>query len=178
MSANFDNGTPVALPIHPAERVVFQATLRPHRTLSKTGARWLYATYFAAFGVTALPFLAVGFWPISLYLILTALLLSAALKRNFYDARAYEAVRLTYLDLNLQRVSPRGKIKSYDFSPHFVRLHKKEHPEFGIERLAFAFRTREVEVAKFLGADDKARFAKDVTLALHEARRGPDFTLI
>lgn len=158
---------------HPAERVLFAATLRPHRTLSRIGALWLGAAYCACFGVAAIPFFALKFWPIVIYLFGTAGLLCYALKRNFYDARAYEAVRLSYLDLQLRRVNPRGKAQEFDFPPAYVRLVKEEHPDFGLERLAFAWRAREVEVAGMLCRTERARFACDLTCALQEARRGP-----
>jgi uncharacterized membrane protein len=56
-----------------------------------------------------------------------------------------------------------------------VRLEKEEDEEFGLQRLSVASRGSNVEIARYLAPDDKARFAVDFSRALAEAKRGPRF---
>jgi uncharacterized membrane protein len=59
-----------------------------------------------------------------------------------------------------------------------VRLDRKTHAEFGIEKLYLVSRGRRVAIASFLGPDEKASFAKALTAALQAARRGPTYNPI
>jgi uncharacterized membrane protein len=61
------------------------------------------------------------------------------------------------------------------FNPLWVRLDQIAHEEFGIERLYLVSKGRRVAVASFLGADEKASFAKALSAALAAARRGPSY---
>ncbi len=63
-------------------------------------------------------------------------------------------------------------------NPLWVQLDQKVHAEFGIERLYLVSRGRRVSIASFLGADEKANFAKALTAALQAARRGPTYNPI
>jgi uncharacterized membrane protein len=60
-------------------------------------------------------------------------------------------------------------------NPLWVQLDQKTHPEFGIEKLYLVSKGRRVSIASFLGADEKASFAKALTAALQAARRGPTY---
>jgi uncharacterized membrane protein len=57
-----------------------------------------------------------------------------------------------------------------------LTLPRREHEEFGLRQLSLVSRGRRVEVAAFLGPDEKAAFAHDLSRALSEARRGPQFS--
>src|ERR1700676_382632 len=49
---------------------------------------------------------------------------------------------------------------------------------FGIEKLYLVSKGRSISIARFLGADEKASFAKALTAALQAARRGPTYNPI
>ncbi len=49
------------------------------------------------------------------------------------------------------------------------------HEEFGTERVALVTRGESVEIGGFLGPEQKAALARDLTKALSAARRGPRF---
>jgi uncharacterized membrane protein len=63
-------------------------------------------------------------------------------------------------------------------NPLWVQLDQKTHPEFGIEKLYLRSKGRRVAIARFLGADEKASFAKALTAALQAARRGRSYNPI
>jgi uncharacterized membrane protein len=72
-------------------------------------------------------------------------------------------------------VSHRGHVVEWVLNPLWVRLDQKCHAEFGIEKLYLVSSGRRVSVARFLGADEKASFAKALTAALQAAKRGPTY---
>ena len=129
----------------------------------------------AASFFVGLPFLLLGAWPIFGFMGLDALLLYWAFRANFRDARAYEDVRLTPLELQLAKVSAQGGRAEWRFAPAFVRLEQDVHAEFGLQRLSLVSRGRRVDVASFLGSEEKELFADAFSRALAEARRGPRF---
>jgi len=75
----------------------------------------------------------------------------------------------------VRRVSHRGQVVEWVLNPLWVQLDQKADAEFGIERLYLVSKGRRVTVASFLGADEKASFAKALGAALAAARRGPSY---
>jgi uncharacterized membrane protein len=161
---------------HPADRELFHARLRPHRSLSASGFRALMLFFAAACFLVAIPFVVMGAWPIFGFMGLDVALVYWAFRASYRDARAYEDVRLTPLELSLAKVSARGARDEWRFSPAFVRLEREEHPELGVQRLSLVSRGRRVDVASFLGPDEKEEFAGAFSHALAEARRGLRFS--
>ena len=98
-----------------------------------------------------------------------------AFRINFRSARAYEEISVTPSELRLRRVSHRGHVMEWVFNPLWVQIDQITHEEFGIERLYLVSKGRRVTVASFLGADEKASFAKALGAALAAARRGPSY---
>ena len=60
----------------------------------------------------------------------------------------------------------------------WVRLERIVHDEFGIERLFLVSRGRRLSIAACLSPDEKADFAKALSSALGEAKRGPTRTVL
>ncbi|MGP0058802.1 MAG: DUF2244 domain-containing protein [Beijerinckiaceae bacterium] len=160
----------------PAERRIFATRLVPHRSLTRRNFYILMMAFAAASFVSTLPFVVVGAWPIAGFMGLDVALFYLAFRANFRAARAYEDVNLTPLELQIAKVSAKGVKTEWRFHPSWVRLHKEEHEEYGLQKLALVSRGQSVEIAHFLGPDEKARFATRLTEALAEARRGPRFS--
>jgi len=160
----------------PAARWILSARLSPHRSLTQRNFHLLMMLFSGASFVSTVPFLILGAWPVAVFMGLDVALFYFAFRANFRAARAYEDVRVTPLELSLAKVSPQGQRTEWLFNPSWVRLHTEAHEEFGVQRLALISRGQSVEIAHFLGPDEKARFAKGLTQALAEARRGPRFS--
>jgi uncharacterized membrane protein len=158
-----------------SERRIFSARLTPHRSLSRSNFRLLLIVVGAAGLFTALPFVILGAWPVAGFMGLDVALIYFAFRANFRDARAYEDVTLTPLELHLAKVSAKGARADWRFNPSWVRLEREEDEEFGLQRLTVASRGARIEIAHYLGPDDKARFATELSRALAEARRGPRY---
>jgi len=101
------------------------------------------------------------------------LLVYLAFRANYRTARAYEEVTVTASELTVRKVNHRGLVRQWTLNPLWVRLERIVHEEFGVERLFLVFRGRRLVIARFLSPAEKASFARALTSALGEARRGP-----
>jgi uncharacterized membrane protein len=158
------------------EQAIYAVRLRPHRSLTRAQAKALVAILGAGCMAVSLPFFLMGAWPIVGFLGLDAVALWLAFELSFRSARAYEDVRVTPLELLLAKVSAKGAAREWRFNPAWVRIDRREHEEFGLQRLALVSHGRSVEFASFLGPEQKAEVAGDLSRALVEARRGPDLS--
>ena len=160
------------------EAPLFDARLEPHRSLSRRGFRFLMLGCCAISTLYSLPFYFMGAWPVVGFLGLDVLLVYWAFRANFRAARAYEEVTVTASELTVRQVSHRGRVREWTLNPLWVRLERIAHEEFGIQNLFLVSRGRKLPIAGFLGPDEKASFAKALSNALGEARRGPTRTVV
>jgi uncharacterized membrane protein len=116
-----------------------------------------------------------GAWPVFGFFGLDVLAIYWAFRVNFRRATATEEISVTPFELRVRRVSHRGQVAEWVLNPLWVRIEQKIHAEFGIEKLYLVSRGRSLAIASFLGADEKASFAKALTAALQAARRGPSY---
>ncbi|QDW35802.1 DUF2244 domain-containing protein [Bradyrhizobium sp. KBS0727] len=151
---------------------LFSALLTPHRSLSRTGFLVLMTFISTVSFTTGIAFLLMGAWPVFGFLGLDVLVIYWAFRVNFRRAAATEEITVTPLELRVRRVSHRGHVVEWVLNPLWVQLDQKIHAEFGIERLYLVSRGRRVSIGSFLGADEKASFAKALLAALQAAKRG------
>lgn len=159
----------------PANAQIFSVRITPHRSLSEQNFRVLMTVFAVAVCFVTLPFFILGAWPIVGFMGLDILALWIAFRVNFRDARAYEDISLTPLELAVAKVSAKGKRQEWRFNPVWVRLQRQEDEDFGLVRLDVVSRGRSLEVAHDLDQDRKADFARDFSLALARAKRGPEY---
>ena len=155
------------------EAELFSARLRPHRSLNRTGFLVIMAFVSVVSFAAGLAFLLMGAWPVFGFLGLDVLAIYWAFKIYFRRAEAIEEIRLTASRLEVRRVSHRGHVVEFSFNPLWVQLDRKEHAEFGVEKLYLVNRGRRIAIGGYLGADEKASFANALMAALQTARRGP-----
>ena len=151
---------------------LFSARLTPHRSLNRTGFLVLMAFLTAVSFAAGIAFLVMGAWPVFGFFGLDVLVIYWAFRINFRRAAAVEEISVTPSELRLRRISHRGHVVEWVLNPLWVRLDQKTHAEFGIERLYLVSRGRRVSIGNFLGADEKASFAKALLAALQTAKRG------
>jgi uncharacterized membrane protein len=152
---------------------LFSALLTPHRSLNRTGFLVLMGFLSAVSFVAGMAFLLMGAWPVFGFFGLDVLIVYWAFLVNFRRAQATEEITVTASELRVRRVSHRGHVVEWVLNPLWVQLDRKTHADFGIEKLYLVSRGRRVSIANFLGADEKASFAKALTAALQAAKRGP-----
>ena len=161
-----------------AEPTLFSAQLTPHRSLNRTGFLVLMGFLSIVSFTAGLAFLLMGAWPVLGFFGLDVLVIYWAFRVNFDRAQAIEEITITPTELRVRRVSHRGHVTEWVLNPLWVRLDQKTHVEFGVEKLYLVSRNRRISVASFLGADEKASFAKALSAALHAAKRGPTYNPI
>ena len=158
------------------ETTIFDARLRPHRSLSPRGFRALMIIVGAATTCASLPFYLLHAWPVVGFFGLDVALLYAAFRMSYRQARAYEDLRLTYVELLFARVAANGAKREWRFNPSWVRLERVDHAEFGLQSLSLISRGSRWEVGGFLGPEERGELASRLGTALAEARRGPRFS--
>src|ERR1700709_2595355 len=156
----------------PHEPSLFSARLTPHRSLNRTGFLVLMAFLTLVSFTAGIAFLLMGAWPVFGFFGLDVLVIYWAFRINFRRARATEEITVTPSELRVRRVSHRGHVVEWVLNPLWVQLDQKVHEKFGIERLYLVSKGRRVSIGSFLGADEKASFAKALLAALQAAKRG------
>ncbi len=154
---------------------IFSALLTPHRSLNRAGFLALMTFITAVSFAAGMAFLLMGAWPVFGLFGLDLLALYWAFRINFRRARASEEIRVTQSELRVRRISYRGHVAEFVLNPLWVRLDQEKHAEYGIEKLYLVSKGRHLAIASFLGPDEKASFAKALTVALQAARRGPTY---
>ena len=153
------------------ETPIFAATLQPHRSLSPFGLSLLLGFVGVIGLAVSIPFYLMGAWPIAGFMGLDVALIYFAFRYNNAEARAYEQVFLSRIELLFRSVNWRGTIREARFNPLWTRLEKEEHPEFGLERLSIVQGRAKVEIGACLGREERADFAEAFQRALSESKR-------
>jgi uncharacterized membrane protein len=151
-------------------RPLFAATLTPHRSLSRRGLRYVVVAVAVGASLPGMIFFSLGAWPVVGFMGLDVLLVWWALSSSMRDGKRFEKVTLWPDELEIKRVSSRGKEELLTFNPYFVKLVIDR--DYNERTTAIHLRTRDddTEIGAFLHADDKASFAKAFGTALKRAR--------
>jgi uncharacterized membrane protein len=154
---------------------IFSALLTPHRSLNRTGFLAVMLFLSVVSYATGHAFLLKGAWPVLGFFGLDVLVIWWAFRVNFRTAQAREEITVTTSELRIRRVSHRGQVAEWTFNPLWVRLDMEVDEDFGIEHLYLISRGRQIQIARFLGPDEKASFYKGLVEALNAAKRGPTY---
>jgi uncharacterized membrane protein len=151
-------------------RPLFAATLTPNRSLARRGLRYVIAAMAVGASIPGMIFFSLGAWPIVGFLGLDVLAVWWALSASMRESKRYEKVTLWPDQLEVRRVSGRGKEDVKSFNPMFVKLVIER--DYNERTTAIYLRTAEesTEVGAFLNTDDKSSFAKAFGTALKRAR--------
>jgi len=157
------------------EPQIFSALLTPHRSLDRTGFLAVMLFLSVVSFATGLAFLLKGAWPVLGFFGIDVLVIWWAFRVNFRTARAREEITVTTSELRVRRISHRGQVAEWTFNPLWVRLDMEVDEDFGIEHLYLISRGHQIQIARFLGPDEKASFYKGLVEALNAAKRGPTY---
>jgi uncharacterized membrane protein len=155
-----------------AEPTLFSALLTPHRSLSSVG-------FFVVMGLVAgisfiggVLFFLLGAWPVVGFFGLDVVLIYWAFRANYRAAAAYEEVTVTPSELRVKKVSHRGQVAEWSLNPQWTRLDHETHEDYGVLRLCLVSRGRKLTVGGFLAPNERESFAKALSAAIGEAKRG------
>lgn len=151
-------------------RPIFAATLTPHRSLTRSGLRWVVAILAIGASIPGIIFFSIGAWPIVGFMGLDVLAVWWALSASMRDGRQRETVTLWPDELEVKRVAANGREDLLRFNPHLVRLVIDR--DYNERTTALHLRTSEADtvIGAFLNPDEKASFAMAFGTALRKAR--------
>lgn len=146
---------------------LWQATLTPHRSLTRGGYFLLMGLVVLVNLVVAVMFMALGAWPIAGFAGLDVLLVWWAFKVNFADARKLERLSITEHELVLDRESERHPPQQQRFVRRWVKVELQEDRERELigSLLLVSGQTR-VAVGEFLAPEERKTLAEALKAAL------------
>ena len=155
----------------PIDPILFAATLRPHRSLSRTGFIVVMAVLAGTSFTAGTAFLMMGAWPVFGFFGLDVALVWWAFRANYRAARAYEDIHMTANHLLVRQVSARGDTQENTFNPRWVRLETVRDDDYGVTRVALVSRGLPLVIGAFLPAVHKEQLAHGMQAALAAAKR-------
>lgn len=153
------------------EPTLFEATLRPHRSLSQGGFLIVMAVLAGTSFAAGTAFLMMGAWPVFGFFGLDVALVWWAFRANYRAARAYEDIHMTPNLLSIRQVSARGAARERAFNPRWVRLETARDVDYGVTRVALVSRGVPLVIGAFLPMVHKEQLAHALGAALATAKR-------
>ncbi|WP_083921971.1 DUF2244 domain-containing protein [Kiloniella laminariae] len=140
------------------ETVLFHAFLRPNRSLSSRGFRYLMGFVIAAVVCCGTGFMLAGAWPVLGFLGLDVALVYFAFRLSYRSGSGYETVLVTADDLIVTKVSHWGKRSCATFQPYWLKisLDRSENPE---GRLILFSHGQRVVLGEFLAPVEREELA-------------------
>jgi len=150
---------------------LFEAVLKPHRSLGRTGFVILMSIATVITAVHMVIFATVGAWPVFGFFGLDLALLFGAFWLSYRSGRTREFIRLSRTDLEVRKVAPSGRTVDHQFNPFWTRFNIARHDEIGITDMRISGQGRQTDVGSFLNPDDKESFATAFQRALATVKR-------
>jgi uncharacterized membrane protein len=145
----------------------WQATLTPHRSLSRQGFIVVMVLVVAVNLVVGGLFMAVGAWPVAGFAGLDVLIIWWAFRANFADARRMERISITEHELVLERLVKDKPREQQRFVRRWVRVELEEdHDRELIGRLLLVSGATRVAIGEFLAPAERKTLATALKSAL------------
>ena len=149
---------------------VFDATLRPHRSLEPRGFALLMAAIAIVSFVSGVAFVLHGAWPVTGFFGLDVALVYIAFRVNYRAADASERVVLSERELVVERHRRGRLIGRWSFQPYWLRIEVAEGPQPAIVLKSHG---RSVAIGSFLSPDERVGFAQALSESVAELRLAP-----
>jgi uncharacterized membrane protein len=145
----------------------WQATLTPHRSLSRSGFLLIMALVILVNLVVGGLFMVIGAWPVAAFAGLDVLLVWWAFRANFADARQVERISITEHELIFDRLRGNQPPEQQRFVRRWVRVELEEDRERElIGRLMLVSGQIRVAVGDFLAPEERKTLAAALRSAL------------
>ncbi len=145
----------------------WQATLMPHRSLTRAGFLLIMGLVIMINLVVGGLFMVVGAWPVAAFAGLDVLLVWWAFRVNFADARQVERISITEHELVLDRQSGNRPPEQQRFVRRWVRVELEEdHERELIGRLSLVSGAVRGAVGDFLAPQERKTLADALRSAL------------
>jgi uncharacterized membrane protein len=97
-------------------------TLYPQRSLKPEHAQKLLLGLGILCGLASLRFLAIGAWPVVVFLLFDILAIGLAFWISYRRGRAFETIQLNETDLIISHSDPKGRLRHWRFEPYWVKI--------------------------------------------------------
>ncbi|TWT14826.1 DUF2244 domain-containing protein [Reyranella sp. CPCC 100927] len=148
-----------------AQAVHFNATLVPHRSLSRRGFRLLITVLLVANLLIGLPIFLLGAWPVIGFMGLDVALVIVLFRLNYKSGRLTETLTLTDDALIVTRIDPEGLVEESRLDAYWLRVEMDDPPEHE-SRLTLISRGNRLVVGRFLTPDERLEVAKALRTAI------------
>lgn len=159
----------MADPASPAGKLLFEAVIVPHRSLTPRGLVILLCAITGMVGLTALRFWLLGAWPVAAFSVVEVGLAIWLIWLNAHSARASELVLLSEDGIRIIRTDPRGRRQECHLSTAWLNVVVEEIPG-RVPRVILAARNVREEIGIVLGEAPKRDLAAALSAALYRAR--------
>jgi len=159
----------MADPDSPTSKLLFEAVIVPHRSLTPRGLVILLATITGMVGLSALRFWLIGAWPVAAFSVVEVGLAIWLIWLNAHSARASELVLLSEHDIRIIRTDPKGRRQERHYSTAWLNVLVEEIPG-RVPRVVLAARNVREEIGTVLGELPKRDLAAALSAALYRAR--------
>jgi uncharacterized membrane protein len=153
----------------PPSDLVFEAVIRPHRSLSPRGLRVLLGVIVALSCITSSLFWLLGAWPVAGFSGVEVTAACLLLRMNALAARESEKLLLVPRALHIIRTDRHGHQVERTLDPAWLRVELEERPG-RVPALLLSTRDRREEVATRLGEHEKRDLSRALSQALHRWR--------
>ena len=150
------------------DRPVFEAIIRPYRSLGPQGFRLLFGVVIAANVAAATIMLWLGGWPVLGFLGLDILAVYVAFRLSYAQTRAFERVTIDREALVVERVDRKGARVEWCFPSYWVSVWYEGDEEQSTVTLRS--HGRSLEIGAFLPPVERQPFAEALREALRSAR--------
>ena len=157
--------TPMSDRASSENEVFYDAVLQANRSLPPRGFAVLMLVLAALSFAIALFCVLHGAWPVTPFFGLDVGLVYVAFRVSYRRARLREELRLTEERLTVERVSPRGERRRWQFQPFWLRVRLEEEDEHS-NRLLLTSHGRSLAIGGFLGPAERRRVASGLRDAL------------
>lgn len=147
------------------QAIHFNATLVPHRSLSRRGFRLLITVLVAANLVLGVPIFVLGAWPVIGFMGLDVALVVILFRLNYKSGRLTETLTLTNSDLIVTRLDPEGLAEETRLDAYWLRIEMDDPPEHE-SRLTLISRGNRLVIGRFLTPDERLEVARALRAAV------------
>ena len=169
MSEKPDSADTMAVDPPTDEALLFDAELRPHRSLGPRGFLLLMIGVCSISFAAGIGFYLAGAWPVVGFLGADVLLIYMAFRINYRRGRLRETLHLTREKLTVRRIDHHGRALSWQFEPTWLQILSDKG---AVDRQPLVLRShgRSLAIGAFLTAEERSELAEALKQALHKAR--------
>ncbi len=149
------------------EQLLFIATIRPHRSLSRRGILTLIGFMLACSAAVTSLMALLGAWPVIGFNGADILLALFLLHLNIRAAHTNEIITLTDTELRITSTDLHGRHNTLTLPPYWLRITLSERAGT-VPKLHLTTRNTAHEIARALGETQKRDLATALTRALHK----------